>query len=383
MEPVMNDPQLLEAIERYLRGEMTPEEQMHFDTLRQTNPEVDQLVVEHKFFLEQLEQYGHTREFKNTLHDVHTSLSEKGEIKAGKAPSKIVYLWNRYKRVAAIAACIGGFAALLTSAAVWTISPKPPSKADIETLGQRLDNNETKTSQLEQSVKNVKEDHRLTQNKIGSLSPSHNIDYTIGGTGFLIDPKGLMVTNAHIVKNSRNIIVENARGQKFNAVVKKLDEARDVAIIKIDDPDFKPFNSLPYGIRKNPSDLAEEIFTLGFPRPEVVYTEGYLSAKTGYKGDTLSCQLSIAASYGNSGGPIFNENGEVIGILTSRETQTPGTVFAVQSKYIYQAIEEMKKNPVYKISSKLNGKSTIAGWSRVQQVKKLEDYVFKVKGDGK
>lgn len=371
----MNDPQLLEAIERYLRGEMNPEEQGHFEALRQSNPEVDQLVVEHKFFLEQLEQYGNTRDFKNTLHDVHTSLSEKGEIKAGKAPSKIVYLWNRYKRVAAIAACIAGFTAIITNAVVWTVTPKVATKTEVEDLGRKVNNNENKTSELEKKVNEVKISTTAT-----TAPKPYNFDYKTVGTGFPIDVKGLMITNAHIVKDSRNVIVENTKGEKFNAIVVRLDVRRDVAIIKIDDAAFKPFTSLPYSIRKTPSDLAENIFTLGFPKDEIVYNEGYLSAKTGYKGDTLSCQLSITANYGNSGGPIFNKNGEVIGILTSRETQAEGAVFAVQSKYIYQVVEELKKNPLYK-NTKLASKASLTGMDKVQQVKKLQDYVFMVKGD--
>jgi S1-C subfamily serine protease len=112
----------------------------------------------------------------------------------------------------------------------------------------------------------------------------------------------------------------------------------------------------------------------------MVYGEGYLSAKTGYKNDTLSCQITVPANPGNSGGPVFNHNGEVIGILNSKETQSEGVVFAIQSKYIYQAIEELKKNSLY-ANVKLSSKSSVAGLDKVQQVKKIEDYVFMVKGD--
>jgi S1-C subfamily serine protease len=200
------------------------------------------------------------------------------------------------------------------------------------------------------------------------------------GTGFLIDPKGLMITNAHVVKNSRNIFVQNNKGDQFKAFVVKLDVARDVAIIKIDDESFKPFLSLPYSFKKATSEIAEPIFTLGYPRDEVVYGEGYLSARTGYNGDTLSCQIFIAANPGNSGGPIFNHNGEVIGILSAKETEAEGAVFAVQSKYIYQVLDELKKSSLYE-NVKLSSKSSLLGLDKVQQVKKIQDFVFMVKGD--
>ena len=111
---------------------------------------------------------------------------------------------------------------------------------------------------------------------------------------------------------------------------------------------------------------------------DIVYGQGYLSSKTGYKGDTLSCQIDIVANRGNSGSPIFNKNGDVIGIINGRQTNVEGFAFAIQSKYIYTIIEDLKKisaAPKLKMSTR----STLAGSDRTQQVKKLEDYVFMVK----
>ncbi len=151
----------------------------------------------------------------------------------------------------------------------------------------------------------------------------------------MIDGKGYMITNAHVVHNSRNIAVTNNKGEQFKAVLVKEFLDKDIAILKIDDENFKPFSSIPYGISKTESDVAEPIFTLGFPRNDIVYGEGYLSAKTGFNGDTLSCQIRYSRQPGNSGGPVFNHNGEVIGILSAKETEAEGVVFAIQSKYIF------------------------------------------------
>jgi S1-C subfamily serine protease len=322
-----------------------------------------------------MNRFGEWKKFKSSLHDVHTNLSEQGKINSArlKGSAKIVYLWKRYRRVAAIAAVIAGVTTLSITAMVNYLSPKAES---------------AKVTQLVNEVKNIKETQKALTNKIDIVAQKDNTKSVINtpirfnGTGFLIDGKGFLVTNAHVVKNSKNIYVQNNKGEQFRVKVIQLDIAKDIAILKIDDANFKAMSTLPYGIRKSNSEIAEPIYTLGFPRErdEIVYGEGYLSAKTGFNGDTLSCQISIAANPGNSGGPVLNRNGEVIGILSTKEIQTEGAVFAIQSKFIYEALEQLKKDSAYQ-NVKMSANSSVRGMDKVQQVKKIQDYVFMVKGD--
>jgi S1-C subfamily serine protease len=369
-----NEIMILDAVERYIRGEMNPDERLYFENLRKTNPAIDQLVVEHTLFMQQINQFGESKKFKTLLHDVHTDLSEQGKINSDKlkGQAKVVYLWNRYKRVTAIAASIAGITAIGISMLVNSLTPKA-STDEIQQLRRDVTIQKHKTNALQNDLNRVKEN-------VQGKADAPVINYKTGGTGFLLNGKGLMVTNAHVVKDSRNIRVFNSKGEQFNAYVLRLDILKDVAIIKIDDNQFKPFPSLPYAIRKSSTDIAEPIFTLGFPRDEIVYGEGYLSAKTGFNGDTLSCQIAIPANPGNSGGPIFNTHGEVVGILNARETQAQGVVFAIQSKYIFKAMDELRKNKLYE-NEKISTKPALSGLDKVQQVKKIQDYIFMVKGD--
>jgi serine protease Do len=322
-----------------------------------------------------MNRFSEWQKFKSGIQDVHTDLTDKGEINDGlKSKAKIVYLWNKYKRVTAIAASIAGVTALTISVLVWSLSPTH-SAADYVELKRRVTIAEAKGDLSREDLKEIMDNTEIKKPK------ETPINYKTVATGFLIDPKGLMITNAHVVSKSDNIRVFNSKGDQFNAFVVQLDVTRDVAIIKIDDPKFKAFSSLPYGIRKTNSELAEPVFTLGFPRDEIVYGEGYLSARTGFHGDTLSCQISVPANPGNSGGPVFNHEGEVIGILTGKQTEADDFVFAIQSKYIYQAVENVKKNPIYQNVKIVSKSSNLAGLSKQHQVKKIEECVFMVKGD--
>lgn len=364
-----NDPKLLETIERYLGGQMPAAEHARFDALRAENAEVDQAVVEHQAFLQQLDRFGKTKTLRHTLADIHTELAATGEITEPKRPARIVYLFHRYKRTAALAASIAGITALAISVLVSSITPSKPV-AQIEKLSRDINALKIENRQQNREIEQAK------QLKNAASAPVTPV-YKTGGTGFLIDGKGYLVTNAHVIQNAKNIAVQNNRGKDLAVEVVYTDAARDIAILKINDTAFKA-TPLPYSIRRSGAEIAEPVFTLGFPRNDMVYGEGYLAAKTGFNGDTLTCQIAIAANPGNSGGPILNHNGEVIGILSTRQTTAEGVVFATQSRYIFDALKELQKDASYK-NIKIPAATTIKNLDRVQQVKKIADYVYLVK----
>src|SRR4051794_39380067 len=126
----MEDNNILETVERYIAGQMSPDERVYFEQLRKSNPEIDQAVVEHTFFLQQMNRFEDSRKFRSLLNDTHINLGEKGLIRSArlKGRAKVVYLFNRYKRVSAIAASIAGITALTMSALVWSISPGKPAQ---------------------------------------------------------------------------------------------------------------------------------------------------------------------------------------------------------------------------------------------------------------
>jgi S1-C subfamily serine protease len=158
-----------------------------------------------------------------------------------------------------------------------------------------------------------------------------------------------------------------------------IDKDRDIAILKIVDSAFKASTSLPYSIRRKSAAIAEPIFTLGYPRNDIVYGEGYVAARTGFNGDTLTCQIAIAANPGNSGGPILNRNGEVVGVLSARQTSAEGVVFATQSKYIFNVLAQLQKSDVNYQSIKVSTSSALKGMDRMEQVEKIRDYIYMVK----
>src|SRR6185369_10618184 len=127
--------------------------------------------------------------------------------------------------------------------------------------------------------------------------------------------------------------------------------------------------------------------TLGYPRPDIVYGKGYLSAESGVNGDTTAFQLTIAANPGNSGSPVLNNEGEVIGIVTSSQQNAEGMVFAVRSKNICASLETMRSDSTLQKSDsmlstmKIPTNSVLKGMDRKTQIKRLRDYIFIVKSN--
>jgi S1-C subfamily serine protease len=361
---------LMDSVERYLKGEMSPSELAQFENLRRENADVDQLVVEQQMFLQQLDHYGQRRDYKHQLHQLHNNLLESGEIKEIADEDRgatVIELWRKYKRTIAVAASIAGITALTISGSVHLLTPKS-TRNDLQQLNRKMNELEGKTRQ---------QDAKLNQ-LISTPVKSPGAPQKSGGTGFLIDGKGYLVTNSHVINGASTLVVVN-KGREYIARNVYNDVKNDLAILKIEDQDWKPVSSLPYNIRKGSVDLGEEIFTLGYPRNEVVYNRGYMSSRSGYNDDTLSIQIAISANPGNSGGPLLDRNGDVIGILSTRDKMANEVVFGSKAINIYKAIEDLKKDSA-NLNIKLPSSSSLKGMDRVQQIKKLQDCVFMVKG---
>ncbi|MEO6638196.1 MAG: trypsin-like peptidase domain-containing protein [Ginsengibacter sp.] len=367
----MEDNLLLDAIERNRKGEMGPEEKTFFEELRKNNPEVDQLVAEHNFFLGELDKMSDLKAYRQTLGEVESKLVNEGVItqKGMSGKSKVISLWNKYRRTIAVAASIAGIVSISTATLVSMYSEKKNVASITPLVDNKLQKMEHKINQIESKMNDA--------TTVVVIPSKPKFEANFRATGFLADGKGYIITNAHVVNNARNLIVENRKGEQFYAQPVYTNKTTDLAILKIIDTSFHRLFGLPYTFSKSTTELGEHIFTLGYPREEVVYGEGYLSAKSGYFGDTASYQVSISVNPGNSGGPVVNKNGEIIGIISSKETNADGVVFAIKSQNIYDALKQV----IDKDTIKLPLTNTLKGLDRVKQIKKLEDFVYMVKGN--
>jgi S1-C subfamily serine protease len=367
----MEDVELIETIERYLTDAMSSQDRTEFEALRKNTPEIDQMVVEHKLFLDHMQSYAVRRSFAKLTSQTFNKLMAAGEWMTNDTIStktKVIQLWNKYKRVTAIAASVAGFIALTTTILVMSLSPS-------------LNGNQL--LQLSKAIEVIKKNQQVQGHLINEVKSKvpENAKMLSGGSGFLIDTKGFIITNTHVLKGNGAIVINNL-GQELHANIIYSDINSDLALLKIDDEDFKAPKNIPFVIRKKMTDLGEEIFTLGYPRNDndIVYGKGYLSAQTGYNGDTNSYQIQISANPGYSGAPLFNDKGEVVGIINTRQKQAEGVAFAVKSNKIFDLIESVNETENKKINKiKLSRTNTANLNNRKNQISNLKNYIYSIR----
>jgi S1-C subfamily serine protease len=197
------------------------------------------------------------------------------------------------------------------------------------------------------------------------LTVAHDIVQSTG-TAFFVDSFGHAVTAAHVISGASRIEVLKD-GNSFPARILHMDLVNDVAVIKVDGD----FSAIPLGSSED-THLGANVFSVGYPNVTIQgispkYTKGEVNALAGIQDDPRFFQVSVAVQPGNSGSPLVNENGEVIGIIVMQLDQIatlessgvlPQNVnYALKSTFVRQLLDSLpgyspKNEPVKSSSTK-------------------------------
>jgi len=139
------------------------------------------------------------------------------------------------------------------------------------------------------------------------------------GTGWPV-AGGFVVTNHHVVAGHKKIVLLRQDGVKIPGSVAMDDATNDLVLIRVKDASQLP-PALP--LATGAAHAGARVFTIGYPHPDFMgsepkVTDGLISAVTGLGNDPRTYQISVPIQAGNSGGPLLNMNGEVVGITTSK-----------------------------------------------------------------
>ena len=165
------------------------------------------------------------------------------------------------------------------------------------------------------------------------------------GSGFIFDSNGLILTNAHVVEGATTIYVTLTDKREFKAKLLGMDKRTDIAVVRIDAHDLP---KLPLG-DSSKVRVGEWVLAIGSPFGlENTVTAGIVSAKSRDTGDYLPfIQTDVAVNPGNSGGPLLNTAGQVIGInsqIFSRSGGYMGISFAIPIDEAMRVADQLRTN---------------------------------------
>jgi serine protease Do len=166
------------------------------------------------------------------------------------------------------------------------------------------------------------------------------------GSGFVISEDGYIVTNNHVIQGADQILVEFFSGKELEATVVGTDPNTDLALLKVESDGPLPF--VPWG-ESDQMRVGDWVMAMGNPLGQgFSVSAGIVSAR----GRALSgsfddyIQTDAAINRGNSGGPLFNMNGEVIGVNTAILSPTGGSIgigFAMSSRVATRVIDQLRE----------------------------------------
>ena len=192
----------------------------------------------------------------------------------------------------------------------------------------------------------------------------------LSGTGFALNNAGYLVTAYHVAQDADSIYIQTTKGDYYRATLIAFNPQSDVAVLRVDDRSFRfaPGGEVPYSFSPRKSGLGARIYTLGFPQDEVVYSEGYVSAYNGYKGDSAQYRLSLPAEPGASGAPVLDAQGTILGIVAGVQGDASGATYAVSSKELLRLLKSLPKDlrPALPTGNKLGSVSREAQLEKLQ-----------------
>lgn len=330
----MKEEEKIALFDQYLRNELPQDERDKFELDLNENESLSRDLEAYKALSAEIyegESYG---EIKQSLRNIHTELYGK---------KKFILFQPKFLIPMASAAAI---ALLLT---VYNINSNETAQGDAASdyneLTSELDDSQTSKYHQEEAseVKMTSEsDVDSATTILSEMLPIS--DSEPKGSCFLISKNGYFITSKHLVIKRRYVkIQQKDRGIAFNAEVIYRDSASDFAILKCSEEQASNFSAVPFKFYSDKPKLGDQVFTLGYPKSDIVYTSGEVSSDRGFRSDSLSFQITMPSNPGNSGAPLFTSKGDLVGMVIANNSKKQSVTYVLKSDFIQDRITYAKK----------------------------------------
>ena len=355
----------IDLFDNYINGKLGPEEITEFEIKLKTDLLFANAFIEHVNLINTLNQAQFRSNLKRTLNQIH--LKEIGPTLNIISINREQSFFKKYTKTLAIAASSALIAVMTTVSLLMGLGYLSKKQSN-----QITDLNRVGLERKSKTLINIKD------SKSNAKEASYRAA-NIEGSAFALNNKGYIVTSFHMVNGADSIFIENDQIDRACTKVIFTDANLDLAILKIVNSDLVAKWRVPFSIKEKNADVGEKVFTLGYPRNEIVYGDGSLSSLSGYSNDKSMYQISIPVNPGNSGGPLLDENANVIGVIRGKISGEEGTGFAIKSNEILKAISELENDSLkQELMSQNKRNQNIKNLKRSEQIKLINPYVFNV-----
>lgn len=349
------DKTLLEQVDHYVLGTLAPDELRVLEERMRDDASFRLEVEKHRQTIAELRRVRTRSDMRVLLDTFHNDLETQPVISNNK---RILFV-QRFFPTFAAAASVALISVIGTLLAMQLFEKK--QTAEYLELRKNVD-------QIRKSQRNILARIHAENGKGKIISDKYQ------GTGFLISPDGYIATSYHVVREADSIYLENEKFGRIRAVIVKSDPVSDIAILKIVGKKFRA--QIPFILAKAEARIGEDVFTLGFPKDDIVFGEGSISSSSGFKGNKQMYQIAVPVNPGNSGGPLINRRGELVGIISGIQTETSGTAFAMKSPALVQLLKNANDDSV---RIELPKSNCLNNLPKVDQIRKMQDVVFMVR----
>lgn len=355
---ILDQNNMMEWAERYIARTLSPQELVALNAQLSADKKLQASWTETLSLLRQLQEGAALMEAKRQNSQAFQQW-KKDQARTVAEPTRIMRIWRKYGRVSTVAATVAIAASTITYFAATNTN-------EIR--------NKNEFISLKRDVEHIKSSQRAIKESMDEAEKENaNITGNVIGTSFALTNDGYLATDYHVVENADSIFIQTHSGDYFKTQVVAYDAANDIALLKVEDETFSfGQGTIPYSIASSDARLAQAIYSIGFPQDDALYSEGYISSQKGLSGDVNSYQLDLPANPGQSGSPVFDKAGNVIGMIIGKKTFS---TYATKSKVLLDLIQELPETEKLQI----NKENRMKQYNRQDQVRELLRYVCAVR----
>lgn len=343
------NPKMTDWFDKYLLGQMNEEEQQEFHKRLNADEILKKSFEEYQLVIQSFNDYHQEADLKGKLNEWY--IQEHFRIKQNNKK-----IWWKVSYIAASVALVFSFAGIWFYESLIKETKKQGN--EIVYLKKELKQIQSQQNKLVRNIKKIEEKNYAPANS--------------QSTGFLFAPNYLLTT-FHSIQNADSLFVENDLFPRTSARVVYTNADLDVAVVYVPSLKIKP----AFNFFKMFCDFGQRVYTFGFPTNQLVYNEGYISALSGYNNDTAFYQITMSLNPGNSGAPLFNNNGQVVGMIVSKNINMEGVAFAIKSNMLLTLKDSLPADSIKDVWAKAF-RNAYSHPAKKSSIRELTPFIFKI-----